>query len=154
MATEPQLTKVFNIAMYSMIKGMWDLFGDTATSTVRTVGHRILETLETQGNLTIQGDNPEAILQEVARVLAEEVGTMAEGTVQVNGNQVSIACRECFLREATGWLEAEGIEPFACLPMNIAAAAMQKQLGLKHRLRGRTWDDPSQTCTIQFEIVS
>ncbi len=157
MATEEEkkerLLKVFNIGMHGMIKGVWDLFGETSFATVRPIGSRILETMERESGLEIHGENPADILNEIVRLLADEVGTMSEGKVGVNGDKISIACKDCFLREATAWLEAEGVEPFACLPMNISAAAMQKRLGTKHRLLGRTWDESTQTCTINFELV-
>lgn len=157
MATEEEkkarLVKVFNIGMHGMIKGIWDLFGDTAFATVRPIGARILTTMEKESGLEIDGENPEDILQEIVRLLVDEIGTMSDGQVTIENDKVSMACQECFLREATAWLEAEGVEPFACLPMNIAAAAMQKRLGTKHRLLGRDWDAATETCTIKFQLV-
>jgi len=150
---QARLLKVFNIGMYGMIKGMWDLFGDTAFATVRPVGARILTMMEKESGLEIDGENPEDILQEIVRLFADEIGVISDGQVTMDGDTVSMACRECFLREATGWLEDEGVEPFACLPMNIAAAAMQKRLGTKHQLLGRDWDAATETCTIKFALV-
>lgn len=157
MATEAEkrerLLKVFNVGMYGMIKGLWDLFGESSFATTTAVGDRILTTLENESGLEIHGEDPEAILQELVRLLTDEVGTMTGGTVKVDGDRVSLACENCFLRETTAWLEAEGVQPFACLPMNIGAAAMRKRLGERHRLLGRDWDDETQTCTINFELV-
>jgi hypothetical protein len=157
MATEVQkqarLLKVFNVGMYSMIKGLSDMLGDSAYAITGPVGDRILGMLEKEGGLEIHGEDTNAILQEVVRLLADEVGTMASGKVTLNGDKVSIACMECFLREATGWLEAEGVQPFACIPMGVSAAAMRKRLGIKHRVIGRDWDAASQTCTINFQII-
>ncbi len=157
MATEEQkkqrLLKVFNVGMYSMIKGLWDMFGESAFATTNPVGDRILGALEKESGLEIHGEDPKAILQEITRLLADEIGTMSDGKVTVNGDKVSIACKECFLREATGWLEAEGVQPFACIPMGVSAAAMRKRLGIKHRVIGRDWDAASQTCTINFQII-
>lgn len=157
MATEAEkrqrLLKVFNIGMYGMIKGLWDLFGDTSMATANSIGAMMLATVEKESGLEIAGENPEDILQEIVRLLVDEVGTMSAGTVTMNGDRVSIACKECFLREATGWLEAEGVQPFACLPMGLSAAAMRKRLGVKHRLLGRAWDQDTQTCTISFALI-
>ncbi len=157
MATEEQkkqrLLKVFNIGMYSLIGGLWDLFGESSFATTQAIGDRILETMEKESGLEIEGENPEDIIQEIVRLLVDEVGTMSDGKVMIQDKSVSLACKECFLREATGWLEKDGVQPFACVPMNIAAAAMRKRLGIKHRLRGREWDSASQTCTIKFELA-
>ncbi|HOU14720.1 MAG TPA: hypothetical protein PKZ84_16565 [Anaerolineae bacterium] len=156
MATEEQkkknLLKVFNIAMYGMVNGLWDLFGESSFATINSIGDKILAALEQDAGLEIAGENPEDILMEVVRLLVDEVGTMSGGDVIMDGNKVKIACQECFLRQATGWLEAEGVQPFACVPMNISAAAMRKRLGTRHRVIGRSWDEATQTCTIEFEL--
>jgi len=157
MATEDQkqqrLLKVFNIGMYGMVKGLWDMFGESSFSMTNAIGDRLLSSLEKESGLEIHGESPQDILQELVRLLVDEVGTMSAGTVTINDGKVSIACQECFLREATNWLEADGVQPFACIPMGIGAAAMRKRLGVKHRLLGREWDAAKQICTINFQIV-
>jgi hypothetical protein len=151
---QQRLLKVFNISMYGLINGLWDLFGESSFATVNSVGDRILSTMEKESGLEIQGENPRDILLEVTRLLADEIGTMKSGTVTMTEDgKVSIACEKCFLREATSWLEADGVQPFACVPMNISAAAMRKRLGTRHRVLGRKWDPATETCTIEFELV-
>ena len=158
MATEAEksqrLLKVFNISLYGLINGLWDLFGESSFATVNAVGDKILSTMEKESGLEIQGENPKDILLEVTRLLSDEIGTMKSGKVTMTEDGlVSIACEQCFLREATAWLEADGVQPFACVPMNISAAAMRKRLGTKHRVLGRKWDPATQTCTIEFQLV-
>ena len=115
MATEEQkkerLLKVFNIGMYSMISGLWDLFGESSFATAQSIGDRILSTMEKESGLEIQGENPQDIIQEITRLLVDEVGTMSDGKLTMDGNNIRLACKECFLREATGWLEADGVQP-------------------------------------------
>ncbi len=158
MATEDQkkerLLKVFNISIYSLVGGLWDLFGESSFATMNTIGDKILETMEKESGLEIQGEDPKNILMEVSRLLSDEVGTMKSGKVTMTEDgKVSMACEQCFLREATTMLEADGVQPFACVPMNISAAAMRKRLNAKHRVLGRKWDPKSQTCTIEFQII-
>ncbi len=157
MATESQklerLNKVFNVGMYSMIKGLWEMFGESAFATTNSIGDMLLSTLERESGLEIHGENPKDIMQEIVRLLSDEVGVMQSGTVKVDGDKVQIACEKCFLREATGWLAAEGVQPFACVAMGIAAAAMRKRLGTKHRVLGRDWDEATETCTIKFQLL-
>lgn len=140
--------------MYGLIGGLWDLFGETSFATINSVGDKILETMEKESGLEILGEDPKDILMEVSRLLADEIGTMKSGKVNITEDgKVRMACEQCFLREATGWLEADGVQPFACIPMNISAAAMRKRLGAKHRVLGRQWDAESQTCTIEFQVI-
>ena len=158
MASEDQkkarLLKVFNIMMYGLIEGLWELFGESSFATINAVGDKILKTMERDSALEIHGENPKDILLEVSRLLADEIGTMKAGRVSMTDDgRVSIACEECFLREATSWLEADGVQPFACVPMNISAAAMRKRLNARHRVMGRKWDAQTQTCTIEFQVM-
>ncbi len=130
------------------------MFGESSFATINSVGDKILETMEKESGLEIQGESPKDILLEVSRLLADEIGTMKTGkVVMADDGKVSVACEQCFLREATGWLEADGVQPFACVPMNISAAAMRKRLGARHRVLGRKWDAKSQTCTIEFQVL-
>jgi hypothetical protein len=157
MVTEDQkkarLLKVFNVGMYGMIKGLWDLFGESSFATVHNVGKQMLEMMEQESGLEIAGENPEDILQEITRLLADEIGAISAGEVIIDGDAVALSCQDCFLHETTEWLEKDGIQPFACMPMNISAAAMSKRLGVRHRLRGRDWDEETQTCTIKFDLI-
>ncbi|MCA9920878.1 MAG: hypothetical protein KC419_03400 [Anaerolineales bacterium] len=157
MATEEQkkerLLKVMNVAMYGLIEGLWDLFGESSFATVHSISDKILGMMEKEAGLELAGEDPEDIIMEVSRLLTDEFGTMSSGEPTIDGNKVSIACQDCFLRQATGWLEKDGVQPFACIPMNVTAAAMRQRLGTKHRVLGRDWDEASQTCTINFELV-
>ena len=150
---QDRLLKVFNVGMYGMIKGLWDLFGESSFATVRAVGKQMLAVMEQESGLEIDGENTEDILQEIIRLLADEVGAISSGDITIDGNSVALSCQDCFLRETTSWLEKDGIQPFACMPMNISVAAMNKQLGVRHKLRGRDWDEETQTCTIKFDLI-
>lgn len=157
MATEEQkkehLIGVFNIAMYGMVKSLWEMFGESSFATTNAIGDQLLRTLEQESGLEIQGEDHQVILNEIVRLLVDEVGAIKSGVVKIEGDKISIACEQCFLRQATARLAADGVQPFACVPMGIAAAAMRKRLGTKHRVLGRDWDPATQTCTIHFQLV-
>ena len=147
------LVKIINIAMYGINKGKWDLYGEAAFATTQSMNENMLEALEKEAGLKITGENPEEIITELTRLMVDEFGIMSACEPKVSDKKVSISCKECFLREATGWLQEAGVQPFACVPMNVSAAAMNKKLGIQHRLLGRDWDPKTQTCTINFELV-
>ncbi|MEN8241490.1 MAG: hypothetical protein ABFS17_06190 [Chloroflexota bacterium] len=157
MSTEQEknerLKTVMNIAMYGLIEGLWDLFGEASFATVHSISDRILQSLESEIGKKINGGDPEAIINEVTDVLVGSFGVMESGVAKLDGDKASIACTGCFLQQATGWLEAEGVEPFACIPMNVTAAVMRKQLDKKHHILGRDWDEATKTCTINFELI-
>ncbi len=157
MATDTEkkerLLEIFNVVVYGLARGLWDLFGEASFATTNSIGDQVLELLERNAGLEIHGESPEIILTEVERLLVDEVGAMSEAEVTKEGPVISMACTKCFLRQATKDLEEVEVQPFACVPMTIAAAAMRKRLGTKHRLLGRQWDPATETCTIQFELM-
>ena len=157
MATEMEkkkrLLSIFNIAMYGIIKGLWELFGEASFATVDVIGDQLLSMLEKEMGLEIQGEDPNDILLEIARLLVDEVGMMSACEPKLEDNRIQMACTECALREATAYLEEKGIQPFACIPMGVVAAAMRKRMNQKHRVLGRKWDEATQTCTIMFELM-
>ena len=63
MATEDQkkerMLKVMNIAMYGLIDGLWDLFGESSFATVHSISDKILSMMEKEAGLEIAGENPE-----------------------------------------------------------------------------------------------
>lgn len=148
-----RLLRVFNVTVYGLASGLWDLFGEASFATTNRIGDKVLAILEKEAGLEINGENPEDILNEIERLLIDEIGTMSDGEVTIDGDVVSMACQRCFLRDATRDLEEAGAQPFACVPMTIAASAMRKRLGTRHRVLGREWDPETETCTIRFQLM-
>lgn len=145
--------QVYNTALFGMIAGLWDLFGESAFATAHTVGDKILETLEKEGVLKITASTPEAIVKQVSQVLVEEIGFVEDAQPNVaSDGTVAIACKRCALTEVTAKLEAQGIQPFSCVPMLIATAALRKYAGIQSYVRGRTFAPEHEVCTIEFKM--
>ncbi len=139
--------------MYGLLEGLWELFGESSFATVHSISDKILDMMEKEAGVKITGENPEEIIMKISRLLTDEFSTMSSGKLTIEGNKASLACQDCFLHPATNWLAEDGIQPFACIPMNVTTAAMRRCLGSKHRLFGREWDADSKTCTIHFQIL-
>ena len=150
-----RLLKIFNIAMFGLIEGIWDLFGEASFATINSIGDKLLRVIENEIGFEVKGETPKEILTEINALLVNEIGTMEAGMVIMDeSGKVSMACEKCCLQKATGWLENEGVQPFACVPMNIFAAAIRKKTNYKHKVLGRSWDEESETCVISFQIIS
>ena len=139
--------------MYGIMSGLWDMFDETAAVAISGTGAEMLELVEEANGLKITGKDSAEILHNVSDLLVNNVGSMTAGEAIVDGNKASIRCTNCALQESTALFEARGIPPFACLPMNIGTAALKRELGIKHRLLKRDWDETTKTCTINFELV-
>lgn len=157
MATEEQknarLLRIMNVAVYGLIEGLWDLFGESSFATVHSISTKILDMMEKEAGVQIAGENLEELTVGILRLLTGEFSAMSAGKSIIEGNNVSLVCQDCFLHPATNWLESDGVQPFACIPMNVTATAIRQRLGTRHRVLGREWDPDSKTCTIHFEMV-
>jgi hypothetical protein len=156
MATEEQKKarqiRLFNDLIFGFAKGLYELFGDAALATVDTIGEDILQEMEHELGLEIQGENPEDILTEIERLLVDEYGLMKSARLTIADGKIDMTCEGCLLWKATRDLHAEDIPPFICVPMMMASAALHKRQGVKAHLVGVTFDEENRVCDIDFRL--
>jgi|GEM_PF-528392 len=156
MATEEQKKirqlRVFNQIIAGLAKGFYDLFGDSAGSVAGPIGELIIQEMEHDCALELQGEDPQAILTELGRLLVDEYGLLQKASLRINdeAQEIDIVCEGCLLWSATERLMAAGVRPFTCAPMMIAGAAMRKRLGKKTMLLGISQDPAKKQCTIHL----
>lgn len=157
MATELQKKEkeeeVEAITIYGLAHGMWELFGDASFATSNTIGDLLLERMEKESGLEIQGESPEHILVELVRLFTDESDIMKAGKATINGDRITFECQKCFFTEGTKNLEKAGVQPFYCPVFNITSAAMRERMGKKNRFVSRKWDEASQTCTLEIQMM-
>jgi len=155
MATEEQKKtrqmKLFNEVIFGLAKGMWELFGEGAWGTVAEIGEEIVEEIEHDLGLEIQGENPHDILTELERILVDELGACKAADLKIENGRIDILAEDCILLHASHDLQKEDIPAFTCIPMMLAAAVLRERLGLKERLLGVTIE--GNKCDIAFEMV-
>lgn len=159
MATEEQkkarLLKVFNTVFYGMGKGLYDMLGDAMVSVAAPIGEDIIEEMEHETGLEIHGENPQAILTELERLLVDEYGLLKSASLKINEatHEIDIVCEGCELWHATAELKAAGIPNYVCVPMMIAEAAMRKRLGKRAKFMGITQDTEKHICDIDLHMI-
>ncbi len=157
MATEEQKKarqlKLCNDILFGFAKGMYDLFGESALATVDEIGEDIIEEMEHEMGLEIHGEDPQAILTELERLLIDEYGMCRNASLKVQDHEVDVFVEGCMFWHSTQELRKEGIPAYTCVPMMIAEAALHKRLGKKAHLVGITHDDEKRTCDIDFHLT-
>lgn len=138
MATETQKKsrqlQLFNTIISGQAKGLYDLFGDSAQSVIGPIGQEILEEMEREMGLEINGENANTILTDVGRILVDEYGLLSDFQVKrLEGVRTQIICRDCLLKSASLRLKEAGV-PVACIPHSLARAALRYRLGSKSHL--------------------
>ncbi|NOZ95666.1 MAG: hypothetical protein GXP47_13155 [Acidobacteria bacterium] len=157
MATEEQkkerMRRLFNDIIFGYGKGLWDLFGEASQATAETIGEDILEDMERELGLEIHGENPQALLTEIERLIIDEYGMVKSARLEISDHEVDIFCEGCQLWNVTQQLKEAGVPPYHCVPMMMARAALHKRLGKKARLIGIKHDAEKRSCEIDIELV-
>ncbi|MFP4344282.1 MAG: hypothetical protein ACLFU8_06300 [Anaerolineales bacterium] len=159
MATEEQKKvrqlRLFNDIIFGFAKGLYDLFGEAAMATVDTIGEDILEEMEHELGLEIQGENPEDILTEIERLLVDEYGLCTKATLEMHPetHEIDMICENCLLTKATHDLVEAGVPPFTCVPMMMASAALHKRLGRKAKMVKIDQDLENRICDVDFHML-
>jgi hypothetical protein len=156
MATEEQKKtrqiRLFNNIVFGFANGLYELFGDAALATVDTIGEDVLQEMEKELGLEIQGEDPQDILTEIERLLVDEYGLMKRVNLVLEGNHISMSCEDCMLWKATLDLQAVGVPPFTCVPMMMASAALHKRLDVKARFVAINQDFENRICNVDFRL--
>lgn len=159
MATEEQKKirqlRLFNDLIFGFAKGLYDLFGESALAMADTIGEDILQEMEHELGLEIQGENPQDILTELERLLVDEYGLVKDIRIEINEetHHIDMVCEGCLLWRATRDLREEDVPPFTCVPMMMATAALRKRLGRRAKFVGITQEPESRVCDIDFVML-
>ncbi len=157
MATEEEkkrnLARLNAMIIYGLEKGLWDLFGESALATTNTIGNGMLEILEKNMGLEIEGEAPQDILTEIGRLFVDEYGIASDFDITKDGDDINFDVKNCVLMHVEKDLIADGIKPFVCPYLNIAAAAMRRRLGVKTSISQFDVDTEAHHCQLCFKLV-
>jgi len=131
MATEEQkkiqLLRVFSMMALALAKNIYDALGETSYAMMRGVGIELLEILQKEMGLEIQGEEPEDVLNELMRIWVDEIGFIEESDVKKTDTGWTVTGHHC-----KSWalcqkiLETGAKEPFTCPIMSTMRAALEK----------------------------
>jgi hypothetical protein len=122
-----QLVRVFSLMIEGLAKGIYDLFDDSAFALMQTVGKDLLEIMQREMGLEIEGENPSDVLNELLRIWVDEVGFFDSATVEETENGWIVVGHKCKGWNLTQKILATGVkEPFTCPVMNSMRAALDK----------------------------
>ncbi len=157
MATEEEkkrnLARMNAMIIYGLEKGLWDLFGESALATTNTVGEGMLEILEKNMGLEIEGEDPQDMLTEIGRIFVDEYGIATDFDIVKNGDSVEMSVQNCVLMHVEKDLIKDGIKPFVCPFLNIAAAAIRRNSGVKTSISKFEVDTENHRCSLCFKMV-
>ncbi len=139
MATEndkkKQLVMVLSLMIQGLASGIYELFEDSAYALMKTVGKDILEIMQNDMGLEIEGEEPGEVLNELLRIWVDEIGFFESAKVEEIENGWVIVGNNCKGWNLTQKILAKGVkEPFTCPIMNSMNAALDK-IGVKTHMK-------------------
>lgn len=139
MATEEQkkrqLVKIFSMMIQGLASGIYDLFEDSAYALMKTVGKDILDIMQKEMGLEIEGEDPGEVLNELLRIWVDEIGFFDDAKVVEIENGWQIIGNRCKGWNLTQKILKSGVkEPFTCPIMNSMNAALDK-IGVKTHMK-------------------
>ena len=126
-----QMVRVFSLMIGGLAKGIYDLFEDSAYALMKTVGADLLEIMQKEMGLEIDGEEPADVLNELLRIWVDEIGFFEDAKVEETEDGWVVVGSNCKGWNLTQKILATGVkEPFTCPIMNSMNAALSK-LGVK-----------------------
>ncbi len=139
MATEEekkkQLVMVFSMMVQGLAAGIYELFEDSAFALMKTVGKDLLDIMQKEMGLEIEGEDPGEVLNELLRIWVDEIGFFESAKVEKTDNGWVIVGNKCKGWNLTQKILKTGVkEPFTCPVMNSMNAALDK-IGVKTHMK-------------------
>ena len=139
MATEEekkrQMVRVFSLMIGGLAVGIYDLFGESAYALMRKVGENILDMMQKEMGLEIEGEEPEDVLNELMRIWVDEIGYIDEAKVEKTETGWNVIGHGCKGWNLSQKIIASGVkEPFTCPIMNTMNAALAK-MGIQTHMK-------------------
>jgi hypothetical protein len=139
MATEEQkkkqMVKIFSMMIQGLASGIYELFEDSAYALMKTVGKDILEIMQKEMGLEIDGEEPGEVLNELLRIWVDEIGFFEDAKVEETAEGWTVTGNNCKGWNLTQKILSTGVkEPFTCPIMNSMNAALDK-LGIKTHMK-------------------
>ena len=134
--------RLTNMALLSLSAGAWNMLGESAFSMSGPMGESILAIMEKEMGLEIAGEDPEAVMMEIARIFVDEFGFASDIEVETkNENHIELKVCNCVNRRFTDKLIEAGVEkPFICPILNACQAALRR-MDFKMREDVEKWVD-------------
>lgn len=157
MATEIQkkerTAEIEGITIYGLAHGMWELFGDFSFATTGVIGQLLLDRMEQEAGLEINGEAPEHILTELVRLFTDEADMIHGGSATIEGDRILFSSHRCSFSDGSNALAEVGVQPFYCPIYNLTTAAMRARLDKRSRFISRKWDEETKTCVLEIQLM-
>ena len=146
-----EVSRFLNIIIFGFQKALWDIMGDAAIAASYPVGKGMLEIMKKELGLKVAGEDPQDVLNGIARRLVEDFKIASDVQIKKDGDRIVVDVKDCVCLPVEARLVKVGIKPFACPFTNIAMAAMEEVLGIPTAINSLEVSSPD--CKIVFEML-
>ena len=137
--------------LYAFTKALNRAVGSSAAAVMRQAGPDMVKQLDALGVTGL--DSPELdILQESLGKLTKQMGFCKDISIENEGFSLKLHVKDCAFWDLTQNLKEEGIPPFACPFAGMAVALVERNLGIRARIKELTCEKDRESL-IHVELV-
>ncbi len=148
-----QWDRLSQMMIYGLEKGLWNMLGEASLAVVGTVGQEMLEVLEKEWGLQVEGSDPKELMANIGQLFVEKMGIAESFDIEKEDSTVALRVAKCHLMGIEAKLVEQGIQPFLCPFLNIAMAALRKRMNGATTITQFDVDPESHRCFLKFALL-
>ncbi len=148
-----QWDRLSQMMIYGLEKGLWNMLGEASLAVVGTVGQEMLEVLEKEWGLQVEGSDPKELMANIGQLFVEKMGIAESFDIEKEDSTVALRVVKCHLMGIEAKLVEQGIQPFLCPFLNIAMAALRKRMNGATTITQFDVDPESHRCFLKFALL-
>jgi hypothetical protein len=133
--------RVAEYTLVGLAAALWEMVGESSMALAAPIGEQILKLTEKEMGLEIAGETPQAVLTEVARLLADEFGYCKEVRLEEKGDMLTLYAKDCVTSNMPRQLKEAGVDKYYISPGLLLSLAALKRLGVKARGESIPWPE-------------
>ncbi len=148
-----QWDRLSQMMIYGLEKGLWNMLGEASLAVVGTVGQEMLEVLEKEWGLQVEGSDPKELMANIGQLFVEKMGIAESFDIEKENSTVALRVAKCHLMGIEAKLVEQGIQPFLCPFLNIAMAALRKRMNGATTITQFDVDPETHRCFLKFALL-
>ena len=139
--------RIQQIQIFGVTKGLWDFVEDSAFALSPNMGEQVLNVMENEMGLDLNGDKPVQVLNNISQLFIDEFSIAEKIEIEELNNVYRLKVHQYVFNKISSQLEHAGVKDFICPVMNASVAALRR---LNLKVRSNTENNGADYSTIDI----